>query len=254
MEDKAGIAGVLSDLANISRQRGSLEAAVTTYQQAKATAAEIDDKSVVAYALNGLGDTLADRGDLAAARKSYEDSLALRIQAGEKQTAAETEIALARLSIEEGHAVEAETAARRCRDQFQQELQADDELAASLVLIQAALAQGKQTDAQKEMEAAQPLAANTQNSLLRLQFALASARVAMALGNSGSVRHSLQQVIQEARRHEFLSVDLEAQLTLAQLSKQTKSGGAAREQFVALEKEARAKGFGLIARKAAAAS
>ncbi len=252
MEDKGGTAGVLSDLGNISRQRGNLEAAVTTYQQAKATAAEIDDKSVVAYALNGLGDTLADRGDLAAARKSYEDSLALRNQAGEKQTAAETEIALARLSIEEGHAVEAETAARKCRDQFHQELQADDELGASLVLIQAALAQGKQAYAQKELEAAQPLAANTQNSLLRLQFALASARVAMASGNSGSVRHSLQRVIQEARQHEFLSVDLEAQLTLAQLSKQTMSEGAAREQFVALEKEARAKGFGLIARKAAA--
>jgi DNA-binding winged helix-turn-helix (wHTH) protein/tetratricopeptide (TPR) repeat protein len=251
-DDKAGVAGVLSDLGNISRQRGNLEAAVTTYQQAKATAAEIDDKSVVAYALNGLGDTLADRGDLVAARKSYEESLALRNQAGEKQTVAETEIALARLSIEEGRAAEAETVARKCRDQFHQDLQTDDELAASLVLIQASLGQEKQADAQKELEAAQPLAANTRNILLRLQFELASGRVARALGNSGPVRRSLQQVIQEARRRGFLSVDLEAQLTLAQLSAQTKTGAPAREQLVALEKEARAKGFGLIARKAAA--
>jgi len=252
MEDKGGIAGVLSDLGNISRQRGNLEAAVTTYQQARATAAEIDDKSVVAYALNGLGDTLADRGDLAAARKSYEEALALRNQAGEKQTAAETEVALAQLSIEESRAIEAEAVARKCRDQFHQELQTDDELTASVVLIQALLAQGKRADAQKELEASQPLAANTQNVLLRLQFALASARVAMASGNSGPVRRSLQQVIQEARRHEFLGVDLEARLTLAQLSMLTKSGAAAREQFVSLEKEARAKGYGLIARKAAA--
>jgi tetratricopeptide (TPR) repeat protein len=253
IEDKAGVAGVLSDLGNISRQRGNLEAAVTTYQQARATAAEIDDKSVVAYALNGLGDTLVDRGDLAAARKSYEEALALRSQAGEKQTAAETELALAQLSIEEGRATEAETIARKCRDQFHQELQADDELAASVVLIQASLAQGKQTDAQKDLEAVQPLAANTQNSLLRLQFELASARVAMASG-TGSVRHSLLQVIQEARRHDFLGVDLEAQLALAQLSSPTKTGAAAREQFVFLEKEAHAKGFERIAREAAASS
>ena len=51
-----------------------------------------------------------DRGDLAAARKSYEESLALRERAGEKQAAAETQVALARLAIEEGHAAEAEAA------------------------------------------------------------------------------------------------------------------------------------------------
>jgi Flp pilus assembly protein TadD len=89
-----------------------------------------------AYALSGVGDVLADRGDLAAARKSYEESLALRKQMGEKQTVAETELALARLSLDEGQAAEAETVIRKCKEQFHQDGQADDELAASVTLIE----------------------------------------------------------------------------------------------------------------------
>ncbi len=143
IEDKDGIARALNDLGDVSRQKGDLEAALTTYQQARATADEINDKSVIAYVLDGRGDVLADQGDLAAARKSYLESLALRKQAGEKQTAAETEIALARLSIEEGNAAGAETAMRECSRQFRKEQEADDELAAITVLIQALCSEGK---------------------------------------------------------------------------------------------------------------
>jgi hypothetical protein len=52
--------------------------------------------------LNGVGDRLADRGDLATARESYEESLAIRKQTGEKQTAAEAELALARYPLKKG--------------------------------------------------------------------------------------------------------------------------------------------------------
>lgn len=253
MEDKSGVSGILSDLGNISRQKGNLEAAVTTYQQAKATAAEIDDKNAVAYALTGLGDTLVDRGELAAARKSYEESLALRNQTGEKQTAAETELALARLSVEEGHAADAESATRNCSVQFHRESESDDELASSVVLIQALLAQGKQADAQKELESAQATAAKSQNSLLRLQFALASAQVAVTSDHPASARGPLESVMQEARGHGFLGVEFEAQLWLAELEKKTGHSAAAQQQLFAIEKKSHAKGFGLIARKAASA-
>jgi tetratricopeptide (TPR) repeat protein len=236
VEDKDGVARALNDLGDLARQKGNLEAALTTYQEAKATAEEIDDKSAVAYVLTGLGDVLADRGDLAAARKSYEESLALRNQAGEKQPAAETQLALAQLSIE-----------------FHQEQQADDELTASEVLIQALLAQGKSGDAQKEIEGAQPLATKSQNRLVRLQFALASARVILASEHPESAQRLLEQTIREGGGHGFLGVELEARLTLAELARKTGHVGSSQEQLISLEKAARAKGFGLIARKAAAA-
>jgi Tfp pilus assembly protein PilF len=65
--------------------------------------------------LTAIGDVLLDRGDLDSARKSYQESLSLRKQIGEKQTVAETELALARLSLEEKEANDAETVLERLR-------------------------------------------------------------------------------------------------------------------------------------------
>jgi len=253
IEDKAGTALVLSDLADLSRERGDLEAAVAAYQKAKAMATESDSNSATAYVLTGLGDLHTDQGDLAAARKSYEESLALRNRAGETQTAAETKVALARLSIEEERAADAETVVRDCIHQFHEQQQADDELTATGVLIQALLAQGKRADAQKEIEAAQALTAKSQNLLVRLQFAVASARVDLTSEHPESAQRLLEQSLQEARGHGFLGVELETRLALAELARKNGHTSAAKEQLISLEKTARAKGFGLIARKAAAA-
>ncbi len=69
--------------------------------------------------------------------------MALRNQVGEKQLALETQVGLAQLSIEEGRAAEVEKPLRQWKQQFHQERQADDELAASTALTRALLAQGK---------------------------------------------------------------------------------------------------------------
>ena len=253
IEDKSGVAGVLTDLGSLSRQRGNLVAAINLYEEGKATAMEIDDKNVAASALTGLGDAFADRGDLVAARKSYEESLGLRNQTGEKQAAAETEIALASLSIEEGRAADAEAVARKCSDQFHREQQTDDELLARVVLIEALLAQGTQANAQKEMEGVQSLASKSENSLFRLRFALASARVALMSDHPKSAQSALDQVVQVAREHGFVGIALDAQLALAQLATRIEPKASAHQKLVIVEKDARAKGFGLIARKAGAA-
>jgi ATP/maltotriose-dependent transcriptional regulator MalT len=84
---------------------------------------------------------------------------------------------LAKLAIEEGHASGVEVSVRECKEQFHREQQADDELSASITLIDVLLAQGKQGEAQEEMGADQQLGKATQNRLLRLQFELASGRV-----------------------------------------------------------------------------
>jgi len=252
VEDKEGVALALNNLGDLSRQSGALEVAATTYQQAKATAQELDDKDAIAYVLSGEGDVFTDRGDLAAARKAYEESLALRNQLGEKQFAAETQVALAALSIEEGKAADAESLARACKQQFHQEQQADDELAASVVLIHALLAQGRYDQAKQESQDSQALAAKSQNKLGRLQFALASAQVQVASDHPESARTRLSQILKEARAHGFVGAELQTQLVLAQLEKKLGRMAAARAQLTSLQRNAHTKGFDLVARKAAA--
>jgi eukaryotic-like serine/threonine-protein kinase len=253
IEDKDGVARILNDLGELSRQQGNLQAAETTYQQAKATAQEIDDKDAIAYVLTGLGDVLTDRGDLAGARKSYEEALSIRNHAGEKQTAAETQIGLARLAIEEGHATEAAAALHQCKEQFHHDLASDDELAASTTLTQALLAAGNHADAKKEIEASRALASQSQNRLNRLQFDLASARLMSATGQADLSRSQLQKLQKDAQGLGYVAFEFDARLALAELEKQSRHDVLARTQLTTLETTAHARGFELVARKAAAA-
>ena len=252
-DDKGGLALVLNDLGDLSTLQGNLELAETSYQQARAAAHEVGDKSALAYVDSGLGDVRRDRGDLAGARKAYEESLALRAQTGEKQAEADTQVSLARVSIEEDHASDAERSLRTSIAQFHQEQQADEELAATIVLIQALLSQGKAVDAKLELERAAPLSAKSQNFLARLQFELATARTLVASGSAQTAHPKLDETLRLARQHGYLAIEFECRLALADLERKSGNAAAARAQLSALERDAHAKGFALIARKAAAA-
>jgi tetratricopeptide (TPR) repeat protein len=253
MGDKDAVALTLADLAEIARLRGDLKAALTGYKEAGAIAQEIVDKRALAYALAGAGDVLADQGDLQAARNSQQESLALRKEIGDKQSVAETELALARLSLAEGHAADAETVIRKCKEQFHQEGQADDELAANVTLIEGLLGQGKSVEAAKEEQASRAQTAKSTNQLNRLQFDLVSARLELAVGDIAAARPQLQRTLERARAHHLLGVELETQFAFAELKEKLGQRVKAQADLFALEKLARGKGFGLIADRALSA-
>jgi DNA-binding winged helix-turn-helix (wHTH) protein/tetratricopeptide (TPR) repeat protein len=250
MGAKEGVALTVADLAKIARLRGDLKAALTGYNQARAIAQEIADKQAVAYALAGAGDVLADQGDLQAARNSHEESLALCKEIGDKQAVAETELALARLSIEQGNAANAETVIRKGKEQFHQELQADDELAASIVLIDALLAESKLPEAESEAGQARSLADKSANTLFHLQFEIMSARVQGLAGQFPLAIARLEKTLQSAHSHELFGIELETRLAMAELTNKRGQPDAARAELLTLENAASRNGFGLIASKA----
>jgi hypothetical protein len=139
---------------------------------------------------------------------------------------------------------------RKCEEQFHQDGQADDELGAAVALLDALLGQGKSAEAAKERQANQALAAKSTNQLDRLQFDLASARVEMASGNPTASRIQLQRTLESARARHLPGVELEIQLALAELKKKLGQKVEAQADLLALEKDARSEGFGLIAAKA----
>ena len=252
-DDKDGVALALYNLGEVARRRGDLKQAFADYEEGKTAAQEITDKSAIGYILTGVGDALLDRGDLDAARKSYEEALSLRKQTGELQLAAETELSLSRLAIEEGHADDAETVIRKCNEQFHHDNQSDDELDSSIALMEALLRESKSATAEKERKDNQALAAKSVNQLLRLQFDLVSARAHLATGDVTSASMLLQRTLRSARAGHLLGIELETQLALAELKKKLGQRVEAQADLVALEKLARGKGFGLIAGKALSA-
>jgi DNA-binding winged helix-turn-helix (wHTH) protein/tetratricopeptide (TPR) repeat protein len=253
IEDKEGVALTLNNLGDLCRQSGRLDAAETQYRKAKATAEEIESKSAVAYVLSGLGDVYKDRGDLVQARKSYEGALTFRKQIGERQAVGESQVQLARLAVEDGRAAEGEDILRQWKEQFHLEQQADDELLASIGLSEALLAEGKQAEAQKEMEGSRDLAARSQNLLSKLQYDVASGRVLLASDHPELSKGKLQTALRDARAHGFVGVEFDAMLANAKLEKRSGHTALAQEQLASLEHAARDKGFMLVARKAAAA-
>lgn len=249
VDDKEGVVLNLDSLGDMWRQNGELDKAEAAYRQAESIARQIEDKNAIAYVLSGMGDLALDRGDLPRARTRYQESLELRNQAGEKQTAGESRVSLAKLAIEEGQAAVAEASARACKEEFHREQQADDELSASIAVIDALLAQGKPGEAQKEMEAAQQLGNLTQNHFLRVQFELASGRVWLASDPETS-RGTLQRVSRDAHRYGFVGLQLAAELALAELANKIALGTQAQIELHTVQRSATSQGFGLIARKA----
>jgi len=250
VDDKEGVVLNLDSLGDIWRQSGELDKADTAYRQAEVIARKIEDKNATAYVLSGMGDVALDRGDLTLARKRHEEALALRSGAGEKQTAAQSRVSLAKIAIEEGHNSDAESSTRASKAQFHEQKQADDELNASIVLIDALLAQGKQGEAQKEMEATQPLGNKSQNRFLRLQFELASGRVFLASDHPDASHSLFQRVKDDAHRYGFVGIEFADDLALAEFAKKTKHGSQAQIELRALKMSASSKGFGLVARQA----
>ncbi len=248
--DKDGIALTLNDLGEIARLRGDLSEAQRRYDQAKVSAQEIDSKRALAYIASGLGDVLFDRGDLAGAQGRYQDSLALRKQIGDQQAVAESELSLASLAVEQGRAAEAETVIRKCREQFHQGQQADDELSASTALVDALVAQAKYSDANHEVQQAAPLARKSANLLLHLQFDLASARAESASGNPKSARVLMDKTLRSAQIHRLLGLQFQTRLALAELQAKTGQIKSARLDLRQLEELAHNHGFGWIAAKA----
>ncbi len=253
-DDSAGVALVFNNMGDSYYQAGDLETAKSSYDQALLIAQQKQDKDSTAYVFSGLGDVLYDRGDLAAARKSYEQALALRQEIGEKESTAQSQVSLAQLAIEEGNPAAAETALRQCLEQFHAEHQSDDELSAGIALSSALLAQQKLAEAQQEFDQLKPGATASQNRLLRLQFALLSARILLASDNFRAAATPLQQLLRDARQSGYLGLELETRLALAEMAKKSGQSTSAQTQFAALRATATAKGFGRIARKAAAAA
>ncbi len=91
---------------------------------------------------------------------------------------------------------------------------------------------------------------------MRLKLAIVAASVRGASGKSAeqaAATETLEATLAEAAKHGYIGYQFEARLALGQIEMKSGHRAAGRTHLGALEKDAQAKGFGLIARKAAVA-
>jgi tetratricopeptide (TPR) repeat protein len=291
---KGGAAKVLGNMAAELEFIGNLGAANAKFRQALSLNREIGNHGSEAWALKGLGATLYLQGELRESGNDLDLSLEICRKASLKRTcgfalsnqgnllmwegkldqakvkqqealaiwndvnnqgdAAESNVAIAKLSIEQGQAVEAEALVRDARDIFRKKKWAGDEIWADSVLAMALLAEGKPGEAAKEIDSV--TAEKLQNEEVRLEFALATAFVRAASGKPADQSAAIKVLgatLGEATKHGFVGYQLEARLALGEIEMQSGRPGAS-AHLGQLQRDASAKGFELVARKAASAN
>ncbi len=232
---------------------GDFANAKKSYEESLALSQEAGEKHESAVALANLGSVLMQQGDLAGARAKYQEVINLRNEIGEKSGAAEISLQLANLAIEEGRPSEAETLAHKALEEFRAARMPEMQLSAHAILAESFLAQGKPSAALREIALGKPLADKTQQRLVQLQFEIAAAEVQASSGKVAdfqSASAALNRVIGEAEKSGILTTLYEARIALgkAELKHGKKAAGQAR--LAAVERDATAKGFFLLSRKA----
>jgi tetratricopeptide (TPR) repeat protein/DNA-binding winged helix-turn-helix (wHTH) protein len=251
-------ATVLTNMAEVLYDKGDLAAARSKYEEVLPMYNELADKSGSAYARSGLGKVLAEQGDLAAARKNLEEALAIRVAIGE--STAESRLALAALALNEGRQADGEANARAAAEEFGTKGIIDKEAQAETVLAKSLLAQGDLAKANASIARATSIAGQIKDPALRLpveiEVGIAAARIRAASGqqrDQTEAVNSLGQKLTEATENQLMELQFETALALGEIEIESAQAAAGRARLQALEKDATAHGFLLIARKAAAA-
>jgi tetratricopeptide (TPR) repeat protein/tRNA A-37 threonylcarbamoyl transferase component Bud32 len=251
--DKASLAATLTNLGEVLFARGEIAQAEDMHQESLATNREIGEKGGQGYDLLRLADLAAAKGDLAVARQRYDESAKLLLEVGDRLTAAEVKLGQARLALADGAPQDAARLAREAEEVVRTEGATATEALAQVVLADALLAQGQAADAEKAADAARDLAAKSQERRARWGARRAAAEVRAASGGAAekaAAVRELDTLALEATKAGYVGVALDMGLCAGRIEKAAGRTAAARARLSRVAQEARAKGFGLLARQA----
>lgn len=263
IEIRASLDGVLPGyahyrLADLELAQGRVQDAHRLVQQAvdAMRPAQGDSGGERTGALSELGDVLKAEGDLKGARQQYEAAMEIRQKMGETNTIAESQVTLADVALEEGHADQAEPLLHAAIAEFEKEKSDPDTASGYLVLSRALLAERKLDEAREAVKRAAELTLTSPDPAMKLPIAIQTARVERAAAekprNHAGVASSIQKlrsVIASAQKLGYYEIECEARLELAEAELKDDQVRA-RSQLEILEKETHKRGLEFLSHKA----
>jgi hypothetical protein len=169
---------------------------------------------------------------------------------GSKDLVAYSQMVLANLATEEGRPGDAVVLAKAATDEYEAEKSADFEVQALDDLTSALLADGKSAEANEAVGRARKLLLTVKDPLIHNEMTIVSARAETALGSPAQAIPPLRLVIADTHRHGVVGDEFEARLALGEAELKAGSVKTGRADLERLEKDARGRGYLLIARKA----
>ncbi len=254
LDARSDMANTLTNLGTVLFQRGNLSSAESTYQEAIAIQKALGSKSDLASTFDSLADVLVVRANLSEAENLYREAISIQQGLGEKGSLATSQTGLANVLIERNQAHQAEATVGPAIQEFHAEKDGEDETMARLVLARALEAQQKLTEAEREISAAGKIASGTLSRDRQYDVMITSARVRAAQGGKAVVSRmldSLRKVAGEAGRSGMPGSELEARLAIGEVQLAHGDRISAQTELSAVQKDASATGYLLIAQKAA---
>jgi DNA-binding winged helix-turn-helix (wHTH) protein/tetratricopeptide (TPR) repeat protein len=249
---------VLYRLADLELAQGNVKEGHRMAQQAVDALSQTQGSyQYLTGAMIVVGEALKAEGDLAGARSEFEQTLAMLQKIGASDLAAESQIELADLEIQENHPDKAESLVRAALAEFEKEKSDPDSSSAYAILSRALLMQGKFEEANKASRLAAELSLTSSDPALKLSAAIQQARVQAAnpdnrSANSAAAFEQLRTTISTAKRLGYYRIECEARLALAELELRF-NPSLGRKQLTDLAAETRNHHLELLARQSQAA-
>ncbi len=248
--DRRGEASTLNNLGNVLAELGDLQGAKKSYEESLTVQQQIGYKRSRAFSLLGLADLLREKDQLDEARKTAEEALALRKTISDENNTAVSQLQIAQIALEQKRLPEAESLARDSAATFEKLKLSQNAAMANALLAQILLERGTTKDAVVAAQHAASLAQQATDRAPRLVTALVEARTQAANANPADASKALQNLLTETNKSGYLPFEFEIRLALGTIEMQSGRAAAGRAQLKALEKDAHAKGFLRMARKA----
>ena len=247
--DRQGLGVALNNYAVLMLDEGNLTASEKAIDEQLSLNRQAGNQRGLAYALFVKGNILMARGKLEEAKNTHQQSLAIRDKIGEKTTAEESRVTLAKLSLLEGHQ-DVEASLREVLAEARKQKEPEIEAFAQITLAEALLKSGRSSDAATEIAPAETAAETSEERLHRIDVFVAAARVHAAQRDVPKAERMLTAAVAESNRLRCVRCQLESRLSLAELKLHQKDPHA-RAIITALARDASKAGFMLVAHQAA---
>jgi DNA-binding winged helix-turn-helix (wHTH) protein/tetratricopeptide (TPR) repeat protein len=252
--DRHAVGSAALDLGSIAFDRGDLAEAATDFEKALQLGKESDSKRLQANSLLAQASLLLQQDALPAANDKANLGLTIFHEIGDNDGSGQALAKLVVAQIESGKLTEAQQSAMQAVKVVENSKSPPTVAGVYAVLARAQLTQQQLEQARSASQQASAAAAKASNRAPKLEAELAAAAVDASSGKAADSRRRLTQVLSESTKLGVVPYEFQARLALGDLALHSGDGATGRAQLEALAKDAREKGFLLIARKASAPS
>jgi len=248
--DRLGLAQVLGQSAELTLGRGNLAASRKFALEQLRIGKDTGARLTAAAGLQNLGRLDFAEAGLEGARGRFDEALKTAVTSGAELDAASIRLDLARVALAQKRPADAVRLAGEVAEWCGKRQMTGSEALAYALVAEARLQLGQEAEAREAGGRARSLAEKTENRELQIVIVGTAALIEAATGEPAAALVRLNRAVDQAKASGFVAASLEVRLARGLVQLGTKERRAGLDALLAVQKDAEARGFTLLARRA----